>query len=251
MIDIPEIVDGLGLGLLAGHVHRLDESGNVSSHIIVAQQLGQAGGGLDGTLGNLQELTVSCCKFTRILETYLGLEVVHSALDNGDQALELSSHDVLEENLSLVTLGGNSLLGHLSDKRESTNLTLPLGAGGLEVVLDSSQEAGNQGRQLQVAEHGVDSVLGALAHNSTLIRKAIENVANSLDQQYFGNGGLQGKGLVQGTVHNHGALAVGSGLLIASSFGHLGEELGEDVVCGGGICHDSATESDGGIERLL
>ena len=51
---IPEIMNRLGLGFPAGHVHGLDEGRDVPRQVVVAQQLGQTGGGLDGCLGDLE-----------------------------------------------------------------------------------------------------------------------------------------------------------------------------------------------------
>jgi hypothetical protein len=51
-------MDCLGLGLSAGHIHGLDQGGYMLRHIIIAQQLGQAGGGFNGRLGNLRQLFV-------------------------------------------------------------------------------------------------------------------------------------------------------------------------------------------------
>jgi hypothetical protein len=51
-------MDCLGLGLSAGHIHGLDQGGYMLRHVIIAQQLGQAGGGFNGRLGNLRQLFV-------------------------------------------------------------------------------------------------------------------------------------------------------------------------------------------------
>ncbi|EPE08095.1 hypothetical protein F503_00878 [Ophiostoma piceae UAMH 11346] len=183
-------VDGLLQALDGGVLHGVDEQGHTGRDIVVGQQRCDAGHGDDGLLLDL------------------GLEVAHHGLDNGDERRELGAHEVAQDLLldGLLLGGANlhlGLVGHALQQLESADGALPLAGALVEVGDERGQQTDDERLGAQVAEQGIEAVLGSVADHRALISKSIEghgdHAAILQEEGNLAGGLLGGEALKEGT----------------------------------------------------
>lgn len=142
-------------------LHRFDEEGYPRSDVVVGEQSGERVHGLNSLLLDL------------------GFQVVHTALDDGDQAGQLGAHGLAEDVLldSLLLGRANShlrLVGHLLKKLVGADGALPLARLSGQVLHQHGQKTRDESLGTQVAKEGIEAVLGGLADNGALVGQSVQ-----------------------------------------------------------------------------
>ncbi|GJC84785.1 hypothetical protein ColLi_07624 [Colletotrichum liriopes] len=208
-------VDGLAQGLGGRVVHGLDEKGNARGDVVVGQEASEGGHGLDGLLLNL------------------GLEVVHAALDEGDQTSQLGTHGLAKDVLlfGLLLSGADGLLGLFGDlleKDEGGRGSLPLAGLLGEVGVKDREEADDERLGAQVVEESVQRVLGGLTNDGALVGERIQSAGDHAailkQEDGLAQGRLGRQALKEGAEQVLRRLAQLAGLLVGGSLLDLGED---------------------------
>jgi hypothetical protein len=157
---------------------------------------------------------------------YLGLEVVHSRLDHGNEAFELLAHGLTQNILFLLYVEALhahlGLVSHAADELVCECSTLPLSRLLAKVLCEQREEADNLGLSAQVLEERVERILGRLLDGGSLVCHQVERQgyqALLLDEEDGLCDALRARESLEESAEGvHGALSLDGILLVGGRF---------------------------------
>ena len=164
--------------------------------------------------------------------TCLALEVVHAALDHGDELLQLLAHGFTEHVLLLLHLEALhahlGLVCHPADQVKRAHSTLPLAGLLSQVLCQHRQQAEDLCLGAQVVEQRVEGILCAFPHGPSLVGQCVQGERHHvalLDEEHdLGQALCRRQLLEQSAQRVHGALTSAGHLLVGGGLLDLVED---------------------------